>query len=103
MHKLSLNLQATNTSNNTLNATHYSISYSSSTSEFISQRLIINDSVCDVCGICVTKYIIDLLLSFEDPCQSVNINISAINAYGEGPPLQRTVSGMLCQGLIKLP
>ena len=77
---------------NTLNTTHYHISYLSSTCELKTQRLNTNDSSCDDHGVC--RYTINLSSLFQDLCQLVSTNISAINAFGEGPPLQHNIPGI---------
>ena len=79
---------------NTLNTTHYHISCLSSTCELETQHLNTNDSSCDDHGVC--RYTINLSSSFQDLCQPVSINISAINAFGEGPPQQQDIPGIKC-------
>ena len=82
-------MQATNTISNTLNTTDYHVSCLNSTCDLETQRLNINDSSCDDHGVC--RYTINLSTSL----QSVNIDISAINAFGEGPPQQHSIPGII--------
>ena len=87
----SMQVAELNVTDSILNTTKFNISYFNSNSDvFVSSSAVPTRTSC-INGTC-DEYVGNVS-SFQ--CQPISVNISAVNALGEGPPLQQIINGII--------